>query len=197
MFAYCGNNPIVRRDASGYVWETVFDVVSLGLSIADVVANPNDGWAWAGLVGDIVDVAVPFVGGVGEIIKAARLVDTVADTVDTVHDIDKAIGVVEDVGTTARKADFYVTPTGEAIPATLADFENNLTMLDYQNGKYLGFDSQGPIRFRVNEIHEMDPDFTGVQNPLHTVLHFHIDRRANGLTGKWGKVYTGPMEMLR
>ena len=23
LFAYCDNNPIVRRDSSGYVWETV------------------------------------------------------------------------------------------------------------------------------------------------------------------------------
>lgn len=91
------NNPVVRRDTSGYVWETVFDVVSLGLSIADVAANPNDPWAWAGLIGDVVDVAVPFVGGVGEVIKAAKYVNKAADVVDTIHDVNRVAESVDSV----------------------------------------------------------------------------------------------------
>ena len=63
--------------------------------------------------------------------------------------------------------------------------------------KYIGLDSNGPIRIRVNEIHENNPTFTGTPNSMHTTPHFHIDRRAKVYTGKWGKTFTGPMEMFR
>ena len=49
LYAYCDNNPIVRKDSTGAVWETVFDVISLGTSIVEVCINPTDPWAWAGL----------------------------------------------------------------------------------------------------------------------------------------------------
>ena len=54
LFAYCDANPTVRLDVGGYVWETVFDVASLGVSIAEVAINPSDPWAWAGLAGDVI-----------------------------------------------------------------------------------------------------------------------------------------------
>ena len=72
MFAYCGNNPVSRKDNGGEFWETVIDVVSLCASVAEVMANPSDPWAWAGLVGDAVDL-LPFVTGVGEVTKAAKI----------------------------------------------------------------------------------------------------------------------------
>ena len=73
-------------DRNGEFLDTVFDVISLGMSVAEVAANPADPWAWASLVGDIVDVVVPGVSGVGEITKslgaarkAARAVDNAVD----------------------------------------------------------------------------------------------------------------------
>ena len=196
MFAYCDNNPVARVDIGGYFWDTVFDVVSLCFSIVDVVSNPTDVTAWIGLAGDAIDL-IPFVSGVGEITRAAP---TTLEVIDSVHDasrlIDNTGDVIDTAGDVARKTDFYITPNGEAIPATLDRFNDNLSKLDYENGKYVGADSNGPIRIRTNEIHLSDPNFTGVPNPLHTVPHFHIDRRANGLTGKWGKTFTGPMEMF-
>ena len=59
MFAYCGNDPINRIDAHGNAWETVWDVASLLISVGEVAANPTDPWAWAGLLGDVIDVAIP------------------------------------------------------------------------------------------------------------------------------------------
>ena len=195
-FAYCGNNPVTRTDAGGYFWDTVFDVVSLCFSIVDVASNPTSVNAWIGLAGDAFDL-IPFVSGVGELTRAAT---TTFEVIDSVHDasrvMDNTGDIIDTAGDVARKTDFYVTANGEAIPATLDGFNDNLSKLDYQNGKYVGADSNGPIRIRTNEIHPSDPNFTGVPNPLHTVPHFHIDRRANGRTGKWGKTFTGPMEMF-
>jgi hypothetical protein len=89
MFAYCGNNPVSRTDTGGYFWETVFDVASLVLSVVDVINNPDDVGAWVGLVCDIVDVAVPFIGGLGEVVRTSNAVLEVADTVDDLHDAKK------------------------------------------------------------------------------------------------------------
>ena len=69
MFAYCGNNPVNRSDTEGRFWDTFVDFISLGASLIDVWNNPKDGWAWAGLGGDAVDL-IPFVTGVGEGTKA-------------------------------------------------------------------------------------------------------------------------------
>ena len=103
MFAYCGNNPVERTDADGEFWDLIFDVVSLVTSVVDVIQNPDDPWAWAGLVGDIVDVAVPFVGGVGEVTKAAGAVSKTADLVDSAADAVKTAGNVADTGKAVKK----------------------------------------------------------------------------------------------
>ena len=81
LYSYCLNNTVIYKDSTGNVAETVFDVIFLGLSVADVIANPYDPWAWAGLAGDVVDVAVPFFGGVGEVIKCCGAVDKAKDAV--------------------------------------------------------------------------------------------------------------------
>ncbi len=81
MFAYCGNNPIVREDPSGEAFETVFDVTSLIISAVEVAANPADLGAWAGLIGDTVDL-IPFVTGVGESIRALRTAGKITDGTD-------------------------------------------------------------------------------------------------------------------
>jgi len=51
--------------------------------------------------------------------------------------------------------------------------------------KFVGNDSSGPLRVRIEKGHPADPNFKGKPDPLHTVDHLHIDRRANGNTGPW------------
>jgi len=191
----------MRRDDSGMFWETVFDVVSLAFSVADVIANPDDIWAWVGLVGDVVDL-IPFVSGMGEatdLIRVATKVDDFVDAVDDVHDTAKAIDRIGDgfdtSGDFARKVDYYITPGGDAIPSSRKAFDENLSKLSNNNGKFYGEDSRGPVRIRV-EQHNPTPNYSGPENPFHTSPHFHIDRKVNITTGKWKKTYTGLMEMF-
>lgn len=150
----------------------------------------------AGLAGDTVDL-IPFMTGVGEI---TRLTTNTFDVIDNARDasrvLDTTSGIIDTASDFTRRTDFFVTPNGEAIPATLNGFNNNLLRLDYQNGKYVGLDSLGPIRIRTNEIHLDNPNFTGLLNPLHSTPHFHIDRRLNGFTGRWVTTYAGQLEML-
>ena len=101
-FAYCGNNPVVRTDEGGTAWETVWDLLSLGSSIVDVAMNPSDPWAWVGLAGDLIDVAIPFVGGIGEATRAVNAALNVADALDDAHDASK---VIDDIAEATVKCD--------------------------------------------------------------------------------------------
>ena len=100
MFAYCGNNPTTRRDIFGCAFETVFDVVSLGFSIAEVIANPYDISSWVGLIGDTIDL-IPIVTGVGETVRGLRFVDKVGNT----FEIAKAVDFTDDAADAAKNLD--------------------------------------------------------------------------------------------
>ena len=107
LFNYCDNNPVIRRDTTGNVWETVFDLVSLGFSIYDVVKNPNDVWAWVGLAGDAIDL-IPFVCGVGEAIKVAKVAKKTIEIADDVHDSSKVAEALTEVTEKVSKQGWHV-----------------------------------------------------------------------------------------
>ena len=103
MFTYCGNNPIILKDTNGDFWDIVFDVVSLVVSVIDVAKNPSDSWAWAGLVGDVVDL-IPGVTCVGETIKAVKTGKRVVETIDTTSAVTKTVTKGWKVGDDITKA---------------------------------------------------------------------------------------------
>ena len=105
LFAYCDNNPVVRVDHGGQFWDTVFDVISLGASIVEVCVNPTDPWAWAGLAGDAIDL-IPFVTGVGEVTRAVKTIDKVADTVQIAKAVDFTDDAADIVKTLDRSSGF-------------------------------------------------------------------------------------------
>lgn len=107
LYAYCDNNPVTRTDDGGAFWDTVFDVVSLCFSVAEVVANPSDPWAWAGLVGDAVDL-IPFVTGVGEVTRAVKTTKKIVDGVDNVVDVAKATYKAADAASDIKKPPGHV-----------------------------------------------------------------------------------------
>lgn len=96
MFAYCENNPVIGTDPTGEFFDTVFDVVSLCASVAEVIANPADPWAWASVAGDMVDL-IPGVTGVGETVKSVNTARKAAKKANKVVD-------VADSGNKAKKA---------------------------------------------------------------------------------------------
>ena len=106
MFAYCGNNPAIRSDVSGNAWETVFDLISLGTSIIEVTANPADVGAWVGLAGDIIDVAVPFVAGVGETVRAVNAGRKIADAADNANDIRKVASKIHGNSLSSKRINY-------------------------------------------------------------------------------------------
>ena len=92
MFAYCGNNPVNRTDIGGYFWDTVLDVISLGISVANVIENPDDPMAWLGVAADVASLVVPCVSGGGALVRAATKTDDVVDAfkaAENVQDLTK------------------------------------------------------------------------------------------------------------
>jgi len=86
---------------------------------------------------------------------------------------------------------FLVTESGVAVPTEAAKLKANMQLLQETSTspatarKFLGTDSQGPLRVRIEQAHPSTPGYTGPIDPLHTVDHLHIDRRLNGTTGPW------------
>lgn len=99
LFSYCDNNPVVRVDHGGAFWDTIFDVVSLVTSVAEVIANPTSVSAWAGLAADVVCLVTPGVTGGGTVVKAVSKAGDVAGAVKTVNKVDNAVGAAK----TAKK----------------------------------------------------------------------------------------------
>ena len=101
MFAYCKNSPLILRDTEGTAVETVWDIASLCCSIAEVCVNPGDVWAWVGLVGDVIDVIIPCVGGLGETARAAKALSKA----DEVVEIAKATDFTEEAADAIKRLD--------------------------------------------------------------------------------------------
>ena len=110
LYAYCDNNPVMRVDNGGEFWDVVLDVISLCASVADVVTNPDDPWAWVGLGADVVSLVVPFATGGGLLVDVLTKTDDVVDlakatnrslgAVDTMSDIGKTTQNIAEISTT-------------------------------------------------------------------------------------------------
>lgn len=90
LFIYCCNNPTILKDSSGLAFETIWDAISLGASVVEVIGNPFDPWAWIGLAGDAADLLIPFVGGIGETTRALKAASNAAELLDNAADASKA-----------------------------------------------------------------------------------------------------------
>ena len=163
MFAYCGNNPIIRYDDQGRLLDTIFDIVSLGFSIAEVIANPADPWAWLGLAGDIVDL-VPIVSGVGEATKAIGATVKVANAADTATDtikIVKAVDLSEDAVDTARSLDrvngFTKSTRGSGIKIHSGYKRGNKFPLEGKEYRKVKGVRPDYVDFDSNTIYELKP----------------------------------------
>jgi hypothetical protein len=132
-------------------WETAFDVVSLGFSIWEVVQNPKDPWAWAGLVGDAIDL-LPIVTGVGETTRAIKTANNLAETADNAVDaikggnkaldnarmLGKAGEQASDVTKNSKRIDSITMTANYRIPDGLSDFD----LIEVKNVMYQGYTNQ-------------------------------------------------------
>ena len=123
LYTYCDNNPVVRRDESGAIWETVFDLISLGASIAEVAANPADIWAWAGLAGDTIDL-IPIMTGAGETIRGLKAVNKIDDISDAARITNKVDDVSDIITGACFVAGTLILTSSGYVPIILISLQN-------------------------------------------------------------------------
>ena len=131
IFAYCGNNPVNRIDIRGYLWDAVFDVFSLGVSIVDVIKHPDDPMSWLGAAADVASLIIPCVSGGGAAVRAATKADDVIDTVkaiDNADDVLDAAKAIDNVQTVAKVHGNSLSTTKEAIGYLLRNKTTNEIM---------------------------------------------------------------------
>ena len=84
LYAYCDNNPVMRVDGQGNFWDVVLDVVSVAVSIADVVSNPKSTSAWLSLGADVACMMLPCLTGGGSAVRSVAKSDDTADALKTI-----------------------------------------------------------------------------------------------------------------
>ena len=106
-YAYCANNPVNFVDPDGRVIGFISDVVSVGIGVRSLIQNIQSGdlraavFDGAGIVVDVIAVAVPVIpGGVGYIRAGAKVSNAVDDAADAAK-AAKTVGVSK----TASKSD--------------------------------------------------------------------------------------------
>ena len=138
------------------LWDTIFDVVSLVVSVVEVVTNPTDPWAWAGLVGATIDL-IPFVSGVGEVTRAVKTMDKVTDTVHIAKAVDFTDEAADIVKTLDRSSGFTKSTAnaGRKIHAGYKATENFSSIgKEYRKIKGIRPDY---IDFNTKTIYELKP----------------------------------------
>ena len=87
-YTYCGNNPVLRIDKDGRIWDTVWDAFNVAIGVKSFKENMQAGNYGAavvdgvGVLADAVAAAVPFVpGGIGATVKGLRTIDNTEDVV--------------------------------------------------------------------------------------------------------------------
>ncbi|EYE87272.1 hypothetical protein Q428_14180 [Fervidicella metallireducens AeB] len=71
LFAYCMNDPINETDSTGFMLDTIFDIISIGRSISYVASSPTSVTAWVALSADIGCAFIPGATGGGTAVRAA------------------------------------------------------------------------------------------------------------------------------
>ncbi len=126
----------------------------------------------------------------GDFAKATEKVDEAANAVKGTNKAAPDIGGVDPA---SIKPDFIVGPRGTTIPTDPQRLKAMLESGAFKDvstkpgtsRKFVGVDDGEPIRLRIEKAHLEDPLYTGPKDPLHTVDHMHIERKANKATGAW------------
>ena len=95
-YSYVLNNPYKYTDSTGHYIDTIADIGSIILSVADLIDNPTSTMNWIALGADVVTTLLPGVAGGGLIIKSAVKADDAIKVVKKIQDI-KGVEHVKDL----------------------------------------------------------------------------------------------------
>ena len=116
-YAYARNNPLIYTDPDGRAIDTIYDVISLGLSLRAVWRDPSSKANWVSLAVDAASVAIPGMPATGTLIRATNAADNVVD----------AARVVENGAS--------VSKTGETVVYRLGDAKESAARLARKSGE--------------------------------------------------------------
>lgn len=86
-------------DPTGHFVETVLDVISVGMDIADIAQNGLNFWNGAALVVDVAAMLIPCIPAVGAAVLAVKAASKVDDGLDAI----KALGKADDLLDAAKR----------------------------------------------------------------------------------------------
>jgi RHS repeat-associated protein len=160
LYVYAQNNPVVKFDPSGFIWETIFDVVNIGISTAEFVKNPSLRNA-AFLAWDIGAVVLPGVPGsyVGKGLNVAGKIDDISDTSKIANKISKA-------SITTRRQAFRAAKRASGIP-TSAQFKTHKFVHDIENRIVYEFNVAGKKKYIIEHLEDRfgrGPHFHGADD---------------------------------
>ena len=119
-YAFCGNNPIIRIDSDGKIWETVWDIGNVLYDVGAAIYNHATGnheaaksnWIDAGV--DAAAVVIPFIpAGATKVAKAGKAGAAGVKAMDKAADTRKAATMTENV---SRKGAFNKAKRDAGIP---------------------------------------------------------------------------------
>lgn len=164
-------------DPNGHWAETVFDAISLGMTINDI---RNEGWTvmnTISLVTDVASIVIPFVpAGVSHALRAAKLANKAVNAVDTAEDTTKIL----------YKAGNVVDSSPSINPAKLEKILTNLKKegVDVFMGKeardlLAEAGAVGAYKFRINRPGVLIlPDNPSQATVIEELIHLGQDRRS-------------------
>lgn len=126
-YAYCSNNPIIRVDKDGKIWDTVLDVAFTAYDIAEAgyqyaTQGKVDATTKAALAADALAIVVPGVTGAGLAVRAGEKAASKAIRVS--HGLKNARAIAE--GKAFEKAELAVTKaSGEKVASQVRLVPNN------------------------------------------------------------------------
>gem|GEM_PF-5364442 len=166
LYVYAQNNPVVKFDPSGFSWETIFDVVNIGISTAEFVKNPSLRNA-AFLAWDIGAVVLPGAPGsyVTKISKYAKI-KFPQHFISRLYTIEKVTSKTEQI-TEMRRVIKSVDLQAEKIKFL---GENHIQI---SPGKWRSFDGTRQVRAKLN-------DLNGKHGSIGSHVHFEfLDKNMN------------------
>ena len=141
-YSYCGNNPIIRVDKNGKIWDIIWDIGNVVYDIGSAITNHIKGnheqakthWQDAGA--DALAMAIPGLpAGITKLKYTDDVVDATTATVRGIRNETKVLNDIGEVKNTVRKT--TILPETNEFVTTIPDAINDTKIIEVKDVKNL------------------------------------------------------------